>query len=384
MKLAFIYDVIYPYIKGGAERRYYEIARRLARRHEVHLYGMKFWEGPGVKCTEEGLYLHGVCLPKTLYIDGRRSIGQALYYSSHLLPALLKDDFDLVDCCSVPYFPIYSAKLYALIKHRPLVITWLEFWGDYWFQYLGRVKGVLGRGVEHLATTLPDKILAISCHTMNSLVRAGVPKDKIVVIPCGTSWRDLQEVVARQERSDLIFVGRLIREKNVDLLIQVIALLSKRYPAITCFIIGDGPERSALEALAGKMGVAGNIRFWGKLETADMVYSLMKSSRIFVTLSEREGFNIVALEASACNLPVVIMRSAHNAATDWIIDGQNGCVCEPSAEGVAEKIAQLLDDSSLYVAIAQNAWDCSKAFDWDVIAQNVEQFYLEVIRSRGR
>ena len=96
MKLAFIYDVIYPYIKGGAERRYYEIARRLARRHEVHLYGMKFWEGPGVTCTEEGLYLHGVFSKDTLYRC--RLLLAKRYIIAVICSALLKDDDGRLFC----------------------------------------------------------------------------------------------------------------------------------------------------------------------------------------------------------------------------------------------------------------------------------------------
>ena len=46
MKIAFVYDVIYPYVKGGVEKRVWELATRLSRRgHDVHLFGMKFWDG---------------------------------------------------------------------------------------------------------------------------------------------------------------------------------------------------------------------------------------------------------------------------------------------------------------------------------------------------
>ena len=49
MKIAFVYDVIYPYVKGGVEKRVWELAVRLSRSgHEVHLFGMKFWEGEDI------------------------------------------------------------------------------------------------------------------------------------------------------------------------------------------------------------------------------------------------------------------------------------------------------------------------------------------------
>ena len=67
MKIAFVYDVVYPYVKGGVEKRIWEMSRRLAARgHEVHIYGMKYWDGPD-NIQVEGVMLHGVCAPMKLY-----------------------------------------------------------------------------------------------------------------------------------------------------------------------------------------------------------------------------------------------------------------------------------------------------------------------------
>ena len=80
-RIIFVYDAIFPYVKGGAERRYYEIGRRLAAKgHDVHLYGMKYWDGPNVM-ESDGLTLHGICNARPLYTkSGRRRIGQAIIF----------------------------------------------------------------------------------------------------------------------------------------------------------------------------------------------------------------------------------------------------------------------------------------------------------------
>lgn len=71
MKIAYIHDVIYPYVKGGAEKRVWEMARRLADRgHEVHIFGMKYWSGDDVM-EREDVHLHGVCGPRTYMSMGR-------------------------------------------------------------------------------------------------------------------------------------------------------------------------------------------------------------------------------------------------------------------------------------------------------------------------
>ena len=64
MKIALVYDAVYPYIKGGGEKRFYDIARELANRgNEVHIYGMKLWAGLKV-VKKEGIYYHGAFVEK--------------------------------------------------------------------------------------------------------------------------------------------------------------------------------------------------------------------------------------------------------------------------------------------------------------------------------
>src|SRR5579863_1333370 len=95
--IAFVYDAIYPYIKGGAERRYFEIGKRLALLgFDVHLYGMKLWKGPDV-IKKEGMTLHGICTAQNLYTTtGRRSILQAMHFGMSCFK-LFKENFDVID-----------------------------------------------------------------------------------------------------------------------------------------------------------------------------------------------------------------------------------------------------------------------------------------------
>jgi hypothetical protein len=90
MKIAYVYDAVYPFVKGGVEKRIWELAVRLVRRgHEVHLYGMQFWEGPAV-IEREGVVLHGVCAPLALYTAGRRSIAQAVWFGWKVIRPFLQ------------------------------------------------------------------------------------------------------------------------------------------------------------------------------------------------------------------------------------------------------------------------------------------------------
>ena len=111
MKIALVYDAIYPYIKGGGEKRFYEIGKRLAKKgHQVHLYGMKLWEGDKV-IKKQGIYYHGICTPKPLYKNnGKRSTKEAIYFGLTCFK-LIKEDFDIIDCSNFPYFSLFACKL---------------------------------------------------------------------------------------------------------------------------------------------------------------------------------------------------------------------------------------------------------------------------------
>ncbi|MCB0208237.1 MAG: glycosyltransferase family 4 protein [Anaerolineae bacterium] len=380
MKIAFVYDVIYPYVKGGGERRYYELARRLNGEHEIHLWGMKFWDGPDVIQNEEGITLHGVCPPMPLYVNGRRSIKQAVYYAIRLFRPLIKEDYDLIECPSAPFFPIFTCKLYSLLKRRPLVVVWLEYWGDYWYDYLGRMGGV-AKFIEKVASKLPDHIIAISNHTRDALASTGVSHNVISSIPLGINLADIQTVEPASHQSDIIFVGRLIKEKNVDILLHVVQKLLKKGVDVQCNIVGDGPEKERLEDMCKKLEIEPNIHFLGFVERSEHVYGLMKASKVFVFPSTREGFGLVIPEANACGLPAIVIQHEQNAATLLIDHGNNGFICDLEEEQIVDLVYQLLTNKKAYSAVKTNVLTWARQFDWEVAAQHTADVYQMVLEN---
>jgi len=376
MKITLVYDAIYPYIKGGGEKRFYEIGKRLAKEgHQVHLYGMKFWEGTNVIKQNE-MYLHGICKTKKLYTkEGRRSILQAIYFGFHSMK-LIKEDFDVIDCCGFPYFSLFSCKLISLIKRKKLFSTWHEVWGkNYWYEYIGW-KGYLGYIIEKLAVLMPDKIISVSKHTTHKLKSELNSKKPIYTVPNGIEFDLITKIKPAKEKSDVIFVGRLISSKNIDVLIKSIKLIKKKNPEIKSLIIGDGPEKKTLEALTQKLNLEKNVKFLGFLESNDDVYALMKSSKVFVLPSTREGFGIVVIEANDCGIPVITINHKDNAARDLIEEGKNGFVCQLNEEEIAKRIIRILINSS-GLNMKKVCMDLAKKYDWDKIVDEIEGVYLK-------
>jgi glycosyltransferase involved in cell wall biosynthesis len=337
-RVALVYDAVYPFQKGGGERRFHEIGRRLSG---AELYGMKSWAGPD-RTTVAGVPVRALCRSRDLYTrGGRRSMIQALIFGLACFKLLWKR-FDVIDCCGFPYFSLFACRIVATVRGKPLVSTWHEVWGPaYWRVYLGRL-GVVGWAVERLAARMPDEIIAVSATTARRLRRELRYRGPIHLVPNGFDAAAVERAAPVRDAADVIFVGRLIAEKRVDLLIDAVARLAGEGSRIRCRIIGDGPERAALRARAAARTVDDTVAFAGALPDGGDVLAGMKGARVLVLPSTREGFGMVVLEANACGIPVITVRHPGNAAADLIVQDVNGWVVEPTPDALAAAIRQAM------------------------------------------
>jgi glycosyltransferase involved in cell wall biosynthesis len=248
--------------------------------------------------------------------------------------------------------------------------------------YFGK-KGLFGWIVERLTAKLTNMNIAVSEATKRGLLSIGVKKASIQVIPNGVSFKEFLNIKPSEEEFDIIFVGRLIKERNIDVLLRSIGILKGDMPQIKVAIIGGGPEFNKLKKLAVRLGIEDNVKFFGFIEDFKTVISIMKSSKVFMHPSTREGGgSIVTLEANACGLPVIAIKCDLRISPELIKEGFNGFFIELSPEKMASTIKLLLEDSKLRNQMSKNAMESSKQFDWDVIADISEKFYERV--SNGR
>ncbi|WP_410509102.1 glycosyltransferase family 4 protein [Methanosarcina hadiensis] len=388
MKVAFVYDAVYPWVKGGAELRIHELGRRLSLQgHDVHLFGIKWWEGENV-LQHEGMTLHGVCKARDLYVNGRRSISEALVFSAKLFPVLMKERFDLIDVSVFPYFSCFTVKAVSILKKTPAVFTWHEVWGDYWYEYLGKRKGILGLAVETAVAKISKDNIAVSEWTRNRLEALTGKGKKIAVLPNGIDLKLISEIkpafqnyTENEEGKiyDIIFAGRLIKEKNVDVLIRAVSLIKKDNPDICCCIVGDGPERKALEKLTLELGVQVNLKIEGFQEYRELI-GKVKASKVLVLPSSREGFGMVVIEAFACGVPVITVKEKYNAAQGLIENGTDGFVVRLEEREIAKAVEKIIKKGPENRKISEAALNKAKKYNWNGIVKDAMLLYEYYLR----
>ncbi len=174
------------------------------------------------------------------------------------------------------------------------------------------------------------------------------------------------------------FVGRLVRQKGLDVLLRAVAIARGRTTErFTVVLVGDGPQRGALERLAEKLGVADGVSFRGTLPRADLVYTL-RTAEAFVLPSRSEGFPIAILEAWAAGTPVV--ATAVGGIPD--LCPPEGAVLVPplNPDALADAMLSLIGDSVRRESLARAGRRLvEERYTWDVVAKSYEDLYARCL-----
>ncbi|MCA0940364.1 glycosyltransferase [Salipiger pacificus] len=163
---------------------------------------------------------------------------------------------------------------------------------------------------------------------------------KLEIIHCGID--PSRYAPSRHAGQSLLFTGRLAGVKGVPVLLRALAALAPRHPELRLHLIGDGPERRALEALATELGIAERCEFLGYRSQAEVAEALTGAD-IFVLPSFAEGVPVVLMEAMAAQVPVVTTRIA--GVPELVEHGVSGLLVPPGeAEALTEALDALLAD----------------------------------------
>jgi glycosyltransferase involved in cell wall biosynthesis len=332
VRICLVYDCLYPYTVGGAERWYRNLALRLAADgHEVTYLTLRQWdrgeeaEVPGVRVVTAGPRM-------ALYRGaGQRRIAPPLAFGAGVLWHLLRHGgrYDVVHTASFPYFSLLAAAAARRVHGFRLVVDWHELWSrTYWREYLGGAGGRIGWGVQALCLRVPQQAFCFAQLTAARLRAEGVRGDVIVLE--GEYAGPLEGHVPLPADPVAVFAGRHIPEKRAPAVVPAVALARARIPGLRGRVLGDGPEHGAVLAAIAEHGLEDVVDAPGFVATEVVEHDLARAL-CMVLPSSREGYGLVVVEASAAGTPSVVVRGEDNAATELVEEGVNGFVAESAS-----------------------------------------------------
>jgi glycosyltransferase involved in cell wall biosynthesis len=246
--------------------------------------------------------------------------------------------------------------LVSLLTHTPLVITThgtdVEMLRrTRWALPLARWVFSRARAITCGSTYLREQLLGLGA--------ADAARVSVVPMPVNPLFQ-ISDFRFQISDSEILTVTRLTKQKSIDTLVAALAILRERGSAARLKIIGNGPERAALEQQTRALNLQDRVAFLGALPQAELPQHYA-SCAVFVLPSIREGMGLVLAEALLCGAPVIAANSG--GVTDIVKDGETGLLFPArDARALADAIEKLLNDRARAARLAQNgaAWACAR------------------------
>lgn len=256
------------------------------------------------------------------------------------------------------------------------------------------------RGLVSACLRRMDLIICISEYTRQQCMKLGMPADLCRVIGVGV---EVEGAVSAPRQSPgrlgslldgnlagkkvLLSVGRLVKRKGIlDFITYVLPALLERSPQIHYLIVGQGPERRAIECRLRELGLEEKVSLLDQVDDATL-REIYLVSDLFVmpnipVQGDAEGFGVVALEASAAGLWVVASRV--DGIPDAVREGENGFLIEPGDKKTyVEVISSLLTDEENRARLGKRAREyVSRTYSWDDVIAEYRHEFEQLITGR--
>ena len=341
MRVALVYDCLYPHTVGGAERWMRALAlAAVGAGHEVTYLTRDQWS-PGSPDLP-GARVVAVSGRDELYdAAGDRLVGPGVRFGRGVLRHLAahRRAYDVVHLANFPYFSVLAARTALAGSGVPVVVDWHEVLSEEYLRaFLGRPRGLAAAAVQAACVRAPSRSLCFSELTERRLRAAGARR--VTRLP-GLFPAAATEATPAPERLHVVYAGRHVADKRVLLVPDVLAAVRRTVPDAHATVLGDGPLNAALRARVADLALEDAVALPGAVG-ADEVPRVLARASCLLLPSAREGYGLVVVEAAAHGTPSVVVAGADNAAADLVADGVNGTVvATPDADAVAEAVVRV-------------------------------------------
>lgn len=272
-----------------------------------------------------------------------------LYFQFGILSAILSKRYDVIIAC-FEIRAISSMLMYPIA--RLMGIKWV-----WWGHGIGPGESPLSKNVRLAVLKNASALLLYDAERGEKFISWGVPREKVFI-----AWNsiDMSEIESLRhdftpDRHRILYIGRLIREKKVDLAIRAFAKAAGRLnEQIILTIIGDGPEKQALIDLATDLGISHHVEFAGAMYDQKPLSELFNTALISVSPG---GIGLSCMHSFGYGVPVVVAdNEPHGPEFSAIRDRYNGRIFHSGdVEGFADIIVSILTDFSELSNMSRNA-----------------------------
>jgi L-malate glycosyltransferase len=230
-----------------------------------------------------------------------------------------------------------------------------------------------------------DAVTAVSQYLKEETFRFFKIQKDITVIPNFVDFERFSKkkkdhfkiAIAPNGEKVIVHTSNFRKVKRIDDVLYVFDIIRKKIPA-KLLLMGDGPERSHIELMTRKMDLVNDVRFLGKIEAVEEVLSI---ADLFLLPSEKESFGLAALEAMACQVPVI--SSDAEGIPEVNIDGVTGYISKiGNVKEMAENALKILKDPEIHQRFKLAAYDRARDFDLKKIMVMYEEIYNGLVKEK--
>lgn len=370
---------------GGAPKVAVALAKALARKDvKISIFGLSTKNEE--RCEAQFKRLTAYTLPE----DKSQIIRLWPFYSTALAKALAArvPEHDLIHIHEIWHYPCYIAYKNARKANKPYIVTVHGELEPWCVDHKALKKRIYSALIQKRILNEAAAIHAVTQEEAKHIQAFGISAP-IVVIPNGIEPMDFQDLPSPKVMESiypelkgkkvLLFLGRIHQKKGLDILAKAFSQICRSRNDLHLLIVGPDNEnyRNQVEGLLESENVIKRTTFTGMLTEKEKLAALSRAD-ICTIPSYSEVRTIVALEAMACGLPVVITRQCHFPE---VAESKAGIVIEPNPDQLADALNMLLDDPKLCKEMGENGRRMvMEKFTWDKMADQMIQLYEDVLR----
>ncbi len=227
-----------------------------------------------------------------------------------------------------------------------------------------RIEYGLARAYVRWARSRAAAFRVVNAGEMPALLeRWGVSAERVLVLP--SLYIDLAVFHPEPQAAfdqDLCSVGRMVRNKGMERIIDALALCKERGRRVTALLVGKGPLEAALRSRVARLGLEEEVRFVRWVESPEELALLYRRSRLMVCASTCEGGPRVTVEAMACGTPVV--STPVGQMSELLGDGALGRLCGFDSESLASVVSEVLGDEPRRRSMGERAAEVATRFEY--------------------